>query len=103
MNMERSNHTYNATSIGYADGRVCCVGMVQVVDGRVLRSNGLWTTDNGLPAYHDQWVARIPSFVERTDVVLDGGRAYVDSIRLGFDKAAAAAPAPVASFSKGAQ
>ena len=80
--LERSPHEYNATSIWRkATGEVVSLELVQVIDGKIYRSNGCQSFFSGLPQYDEmfQTQVRIHRELNPTDqhtIALDGGAAY---------------------------
>lgn len=85
--MKRTSHTYNATVIYFdKDNNPYCWEMVQVLDDLVYRANGLWTHNNGTPAYHNDWLSgkastlRIGGKGSRYEMQVDNGKAYKDNL-----------------------
>ena len=58
----RDDGAYNVTIWRVQDGKAFSCQAGRFVDGRIIRSASSWTSDNGLPAYHDVFVRDAATF-----------------------------------------
>jgi hypothetical protein len=62
MCAKRDEGAYNVTIWRVQGGKAFACQAGRFVDGRIVRSAGKWTSDNGLAAYHDAFVRDAGTF-----------------------------------------
>lgn len=88
-NQERDKGPYNCSIWRIQNGKPLSVQAGRFVNGKIIASAGKWTGDNGLPAYHDAFVAEARTFCGEpcTIVVTATTSGVLDACRLSHEKA----------------
>lgn len=78
--ISRTENNYNATCEWFdSNDESVSLELVQVVDGKIYRACGHWSTNNGTAKFHAEWLGGKFSFQDHYQIHLDGGAKYKNS------------------------